>query len=91
MFKTETYIQRRQRLREQIKSGVILFLGNEESPMNYTDNPYHFRQDSSFLYFWGLDFPGLAAVIDIDQDEETLFGYDFTVDDIVWMGPQKTI
>lgn len=91
MFKAETYIQKRQRLKEQIKSGVILFLGNEESPMNYTDNPYHFRQDSSFLYFWGLDSPGLAAVIDVEQDEETLFGYDFTVDDIVWMGPQKTI
>lgn len=91
MFKAETYIQRRNKLKEQVKSGVILFLGNEESPMNYPSNAYTFRQDSSFLYFWGLDFPGLAAVIDIDENSEILFGYDFTVDDIIWMGPQKTI
>ena len=91
MFNEEIYIQRRKQLKEQLKSGVVLFLGNEESPMNYPDNTYHFRQDSSFLYYWGLDEPGLAAVIDIDEDTEKVYGYDFTVDDIVWMGPQATI
>jgi Xaa-Pro aminopeptidase len=70
---------------------VILFLGNDESPMNYTDNQYPFRQDSSFLYFFGLDSPGLAAVIDVDEGTECLFGNDLTVDDIVWTGPQPTL
>ncbi len=91
MFSAETYIQRRKKLKEQLQSGLVLFLGNEESPMNYPDNGYPFRQDSSFLYYWGLDVPGLAAILDIDGDKETVFGYDFTVDDIVWMGPQDTM
>ena len=91
MFSRDVYIQRRKVLRDRIGSGLILFLGNEESPMNYPANPFHFRQDSNFLYYWGLDFPGLAAVLDVDSDTETLFGYDFTVDDIIWMGPQQTL
>jgi len=91
MFNKDVYIERRKRLKEDLKSGLILFLGNEESPMNYADNIYPFRQDSSFLYFWGLDSPGLAGVIDIDENEEIVYGYDFTVDDIVWMGPQETL
>ena len=72
-------------------SGIILLLGNEESPMNYPDNQYSFRQDSSFLYFFGLDFPSLAAVIDIDQGKECVFGDDLTVDDIIWTGPQPAL
>jgi Xaa-Pro aminopeptidase len=91
MFDKKTYIQRRERLKKQIGSGVILFLGNEESPMNYPANTFNFRQDSSFLYFFGLDFPGLAALIDVDSNDETIFGYDFSVDDIVWMGPQEKL
>jgi len=91
MFNKDVYIERRKRLKEDLKSGLILFLGNEESPMNYADNIYPFRQDSSFLYFWGLDSPGLAGVIDIDENEEIVYGYDFTVDDIVWMEPQETL
>lgn len=91
MFDKKTYIQRRERLKQQVGSGLLLFLGNEESPMNYPANTFNFRQDSSFLYFFGLDFPGLAAVIDVDNNEETVFGYDFTVDDIVWMGPQEKL
>jgi len=59
--------------------------------MNYPDNQYPFRQDSSFLYFFGLDFPGLAAIIDVDQDKEVIFGDDLTVDDIIWMGPQPSL
>jgi len=91
MFPAEVYIERRKRLRTDVQSGVILFLGNEESPMNYTDNQYPFRQDSSFLYFFGLDCPGLAAVIDVDQGTEYMFGDDLTVNDIIWMGPQPAL
>ncbi len=91
MFQSKTYIERRKALKEKVGKGLILFLGNEESPMNYTDNTYHFRQDSSFLYYFGISHPGLAAVIDIDNDNETVFGDDYTIDDIVWMGPQPTI
>jgi Xaa-Pro aminopeptidase len=91
MFNPEVYIQRRKILSEKIGSGLILFFGNDESPMNYPDNTYHFRQHSSFLYFFGIDFPGLAAVIDIDNQRQFVFGDDYTIDDIVWMGPQPTI
>ncbi len=85
-MKKETYIRRRAQLKKDVGSGLLLFLGNDESGMNYADNTYRFRQDSSFLYFFGLDYAGLAAVIDIDNDEEWLFGDDIDVDDIVWMG-----
>ncbi|KPK78135.1 MAG: Xaa-Pro aminopeptidase [Phycisphaerae bacterium SM23_30] len=91
MFPADTYIKRRKRLIDDVKSGVILFLGNDESPMNYPANPYHFRQDSSFSYFFGLDLPGLAAVIDVDQARITVFGDDVTVEDIVWTGPLPTL
>lgn len=91
MFGSEIYIRRRNRLRKSLGSGIILLLGNDESPMNYADNTYHFRQDSTFLYFFGLSFPGLASVIDCDSGEETVFGNDLTVEDFVWMGPQPTI
>ncbi len=70
---------------------MILLLGNSESPMNYLDNTYHFRQDSTFLYFFGLDHPDLIGIIDIDNDMEIIFGNDLTIDDIVWMGVKPTI
>jgi len=91
MFNKQTYIQRRKILTEKIGSGVVLLLGNDESPMNYADNGFHFRQDSTFLYYFGIDFPALAAVIDVDNDRQIVFGDDYTIDDIVWMGPQPTI
>jgi len=91
MFAADVYIERRGRLKEQVQSGLILFLGNEESPMNYPDNQYPFRQDSSFLYFFGLDCPSLAAIIDVDRDKEVIFGDDLTVDDIIWTGPQPVL
>jgi Xaa-Pro aminopeptidase len=91
MFSSDMYIERRKRLRTDVGCGLILLLGNEESPMNYTDNQYPFRQDSSFLYFFGLDCPGLVAVIDVDQGTECIFGNDLTVDDIVWTGPQPKL
>ncbi len=91
MFSADTYIQRRNRLKQQIQSGVILLLGNDESPVNYPDNPYPFRQDSSFLHYFGLDVPHLAGLIDIDRDRECIFGDDLTVDDIIWMGSGPTL
>ncbi|KQS37147.1 aminopeptidase P family protein [Pedobacter sp. Leaf194] len=91
MFDKEIYIERRRTLKSTVKSGIILFLGNEESPMNYADNTYHFRQDSTFLYYFGISEPALAAIIDIDADETILFGNEMSIDDIVWMGRQKTL
>lgn len=91
MFSAKTYTQRRQELKKKLGQGILLFLGNQESPMNYADNGYHFRQDSSFLYYFGLDFAGLAAVIDLDEDREIIFGNELTIDDIVWMGTQPTL
>ena len=88
MFNPSTYIIRRQRLAHTISDGIILLLGNVDAPMNYLDNPYHFRQDSSFLYFFGLDFQKLAGVIDVESGEEILFGDDVDMEDIIWMGPQ---
>ncbi len=87
MFDRDVYIRRRQRLKAQIQSGLILLLGNDESPMNYAANTYPFRQDSTFLYFFGLDQPGLAAVIDVEERTEWVFGGDPTVEEIVWTGP----
>ena len=91
MFNKETYIARRKKLAASLSEGIILILGNNESPANYADNTYIFRQDSTFLYFFGLDHPGLAAVIDIDSGGEIIFGNDVDMDDIIWMGPQKSI
>ena len=91
MFAPSVYIERRKRLRSDVGAGLILLLGNELSPMNYPDNQYPFRQDSSFLYFFGLDCPGLAAVIDADQGVECILGDDLTVDDIIWTGPQPPL
>ncbi len=91
MFNKKTYIQRRALLKKQIKGGIALFLANNEAPINYADNTYHFRQDSTFSYFFGLNNPGFAAVIDFDEGKEIIFGNDFTINDIVWMGPQPTV
>ena len=91
MLATETYIERRRHLMEAMGSGLILFLGHDESPMNYADNPYPFRQDSSFLYYFGIDSPGLAGLIDVDSDTASLFGDDASLEEIVWTGPQPTL
>jgi Xaa-Pro aminopeptidase len=91
MFSVDIYKERRQLLKKTVGSGVILLLGNEEVGMNYRDNTYHFRQDSTFLYFFGLDKPGLAALINIDEDVEILLGNEPTIDDIVWMGTQPSV
>ncbi len=91
MFEKSIYNSRRQKLVKSVNNGVILILGNVDSPMNYTANAFHFRQDSSFLYFFGLDFPGLAGVLDVDTGDEILFGNDVDIEDIIWMGPQESM
>ena len=91
MFPKETYIERRKKLKKTVGSGLILFLGNNESPMNYADNTFHFRQDSSYLYFLGMNHPNLAGILDCDSGEEWIFGNDYSIEDFVWMGPQPTI
>ena len=91
MFEEQIYKDRRSKLLENIDSGLLVFLGNDESPSNYLGNTYAFRQDSTFLYYVGLDVPGLAAIIDADSKSSTLYGTDFSIDDIVWMGPQPKV
>src|SRR5512135_3934097 len=91
MFDSLTYVRRRAQLMDDLRSGLIVFLGNPELPANYADNTLPFRQDSSFLYFWGLDSPDLAATLDVDEGTETIYGHDFTVDEIVWRGPQPKL
>ena len=91
MFESTTYIKRREALRKKVKSGLILILGNNEAPANYPDNCYHFRQDSSFLYFFGQSHSGYAGVLDIEAGEDIFFGNDVDIDDIIWMGPQPSI
>ena len=91
MFDSSVYKQRRQALREKVGHGLILILGNNEAPANYPDNTYKFRQDSSFLYFFGHSHPGYAGVMDIEAGEDYFFGNDVTMDDIIWMGPQPSV
>ncbi len=91
MFQTQVYTQRRKSLKSSIKSGLILILGNQEASFNYPDNTYHFRQDSNFLYFFGLDLYNLVGVMDVDNNKDYIFGNDVEIDDIIWMGPQPSI
>ena len=91
LFEPSVYQNRRERLTQLVGHGIAVFLGNHEAPMNYPDNTYNFRQDSDFLYFFGLSAADLAAVIDFDAHQSIIFGNDFTIDDIIWMGDQPTI
>ena len=93
MFDRETYIRRRRELLRRLsgQSGVAVFIGNTDSPAQYRDNCYKFRQDSTWLYLFGLDEPNLAAVIDLESGESTLFGNDCDIDDIIWNGPSPSI
>ena len=91
MFNANVYRKRREQLRRVLGSGILLFPGNGESAMNYPGNPYPFRQDSSFLYFFGVDQPGFTGLIDVDEDRDYLYGNDFSIDDIIWMGPQPSV
>lgn len=91
MFHQQVYSDRRSRLREKIKSGIVLIPGNMESPRNYTDNSYSFRQDSTFLYLFGLDMPGLFGLIDANTGKDYLFGDDLSIVEIIWMGTKPSI
>ncbi|MBW6490398.1 MAG: aminopeptidase P family protein [Lentimicrobium sp.] len=91
MFNPEIYAKRRKSLHNEIKTGVAIFPGNGEVAFNYPANTYHFRQDSTFSYFFGVNQPDLAAIIDFDNDTDHLFGNDVDMDDIIWMGPQPSI
>lgn len=86
MFDTKIYEKRRALLKQRVGKGKILLLGNQESPINYRDNCYHFRQDSTFLYYTGLSKPGLHLLIDVDKDVDVLFGEEVTIHDIIWTG-----
>lgn len=91
MFAKSTYVGRRAELCKKMGNGVGLFLGNAESPMNYADNTYAFRQDSTFLYFFGISQPNLAAVIDFESGDEAIFGNEADIDDIIWTGPLPSV
>ncbi len=92
MFSKETYIGRRKVLMQKLQGrGIVLLPGNSEAPINYHANTYRFRQDSTFLYYFGLPISDLVGIIDTDTGEATLFGDDFTVEDIIWMGPQPRV
>ena len=92
MFSKETYVGRRAELKKLVKSGIILLFGNNESPANFPANGFYpFRQDSSFLYYFGLQRDGLVGVIDVDNDVETLIGDDIDIDDIVWYGSVDSV
>jgi Xaa-Pro aminopeptidase len=90
-FSAETYSARRNQLMKNMESGKILLLGNSNSSINFEDNYYKFRQDSTFLYYIGLNQPGLNAIIDVDKGETILFGDDVSLDHIIWMGAQEKL
>ncbi|MFB6341525.1 aminopeptidase P family protein [Saccharicrinis sp. FJH62] len=91
MFQKSVYVNRRDQLKKMMGSGLILLPGNNEMPMNYEDNTYRFRQDSTFLYFFGHDQGGLTAAIDVDNNEDIFFADEFTSTMILWMGSQETM
>lgn len=91
MFNEQIYTSRRERLMQAMGKGLLLFPGNGIASYNYPDNNYQFRQDSTFLYLFGLDYEGLAAVIDVDNNRTIIFGDELTIDDIIWTGVQPTI
>lgn len=91
MFPATVYTERRKKLRSELAGGLVLFMGNQEVPFNYPANTYSFRQDSNFSYFFGLDHPDLAGIIDLDEGRDFIFGNDVDIDDIIWMGVQPTI
>ena len=95
MFAKEVYVRRRetllQKMREAGQSGLILFIGNAEAPAQYRDNCYKWRQDSTWLYYFGLDEPNMAAVLSIDSGNEAIFANNVDIADIIWMGPQESV
>ena len=91
MFSKQTHIERRNALKSLVGSGIIVFPGNNDSPVNYPSNTYTFRQDSTFLYFFGAKRDGLYGVIDLDENKDYLFGDDISIDDIIWFGEVESV
>lgn len=91
MFKKETYISRREQLRKDVGRGIIIIPGNHEAPCNYKDNTYWFRQDSTFLYFFGLQREDLVGVLDCETGKDYIFANDYDIDDIIWTGPLPSV
>ena len=91
MFPKEVYINRRNRLKKLVDSGIAIILGNENAAYNYPANEYHFRQDSNFLYFFAINKPHFIGIIDFDEGKDIILGDDFEIDDIIWMGPQPSV
>jgi len=91
MFDISIYLKRRSNLKSRLDSGIILLMGNDESPINYKDNTYWFRQDSTFLYYFGLNNPGLIGILDVDEGKDYIFGNNPTIEDTIWMGHQETL
>src|SRR5690606_10342747 len=91
MFNKDIYIQRRNQLAQKVGSGLTLLRGNDESGLNFKNNCYPSRQDSTFLYSAGIDLAGLAVIMDLSSGETTLFGNELTIDDIVWTGPLPSL
>ena len=95
MFTMETYVRRRSALVAGMKargaSGLVLFVGNVDAPAQYRDNCYKFRQESNWIYFFGIDEPRYAATIDLESGVETVYADDFSIDDIMWTGPMPSV
>ena len=91
MFRKETYIARREQLRKDVGHGLIIIQGNHEAPCNYPDNTYWFRQDSTFLYFFGLQREDLVGVLDCDNGVDYIFANDYDIDDVIWTGPLPSV
>lgn len=92
MFSSQTYQQRREVLKKTMgRQGILLFLSNGEYPINFEDNTYPFRQDSTFLYYFGIQQPHIAAIVDLDENKTIVFGNEMTMDALVWMGRQETL
>ena len=91
LFDKNIYIERREILKKRLGSGLVIFFGNNDSPVNYPSNIYKFRQDSSFLYYFGQHREGLVGVIDIDNNDEYLIGNDIDIEDIVWFGQVDSV
>ncbi|MCR5313751.1 MAG: aminopeptidase P N-terminal domain-containing protein [Bacteroidaceae bacterium] len=86
MFAKQVYVERRQTLKKKLGNGLVIIFGNNDAPTNYPGNTYRFRQDSTFLYYFGQKREGLVGIIDIDNDKEYLIGDDIDIDDIIWFG-----
>lgn len=91
MFTKEDYIKRRNALKEKMGGGIAFILGNKDTSMSYSANIFRFRQDSNFAYFFGINLPGFSGIIDFDNDKDYIFGNDFDIDDVIWMGPQPSV